>query len=66
MADLKTESNQLRKINQIKNTIISNFLEEMSQNIARYAAQIGGSSNIETTFMKSMKPFDPKMAFLCH
>jgi hypothetical protein len=61
MADLKTESSQLRKINQIKKTIISNFLDEMSQNIARYAAQIGGSSSIDTTFMKSMNPSDPKI-----
>jgi hypothetical protein len=55
MADLRMERSQDMKMNQMRKTIIYSLLEDTNQNIAKYAAQMGGSKRIDITFINDMK-----------
>jgi hypothetical protein len=45
--------------------MIYSLREEINQNIARYAAQTGGSKRIDITFIKDMKCGELMGVFVC-
>jgi len=52
-------------MNQVRNTIIYNFLLEISQKMATYPAQMTGLKTFEMMFMKTRKADDPNDELSC-
>jgi len=59
------ESTHDSRMNHTKNTMISSFLEEISQNMTTYPAHMTGLNILLITFIKSIKAVEPRELLFC-